>query len=250
MIFQIPKTPMPLADFHKLPRRLGWRYEYEDGQAFVYPEDITVDVFLPVGTPIPLPREFHYRLCAVEEHNVHGLEDLYFSAFRPSVESYGLDDLDLRGEFQFSLIVYLSGACGSPMSCSMAVLNGERPIAAALVISGDEGPTLKMIMVHPAYQRRRMASGILAEVMERLRREGYDGIHSSYLAANEASRAWYTSLGFVERPDERAVRHFRRFYHYEVARLQAGATSSTHALRKAERELARWEAFSRRDAET
>ena len=244
MIFQIPKTPMPLANFHKLPRRLGWRYDYDEGQAFIYPEDITVDVFLPVGTPIPLPPDFRFRLCAVEEHNVHGLEDLYFEAFRPSVESYALGDAELRGEFQFSLVVYLSGACGKPMPCSMAILMGERPIAAALVVEGERGPTLKMIMVHPGYQRRRLASGILAEILERLRRDGYDGIHSCYLAANEASRAWYTSLGFVERPDARAIRHFRHFYHYEVARLRAEPSAPAATLRKAERELARWVAMS------
>ncbi len=244
MIYQIPKTSMPLSDFHKLPRRLGWRYDYSDGQAFFYPEDITVDVFLPVGAPVPLPAEFRYRLCAVEEHNVHGLEDLYFNAFRPTVESYGLDDDDLRGEFQFSLIVYLSGACGKPMPHSMAILAGGRPIAAALVIDGRAGPTLKMIMVEPEYQRRRLASGLLAEVMERLRREGYDGIHSCYLAANEASRAWYSSIGFIERPNARAVRHFRHFYHYEVTRLRSDPRASATALHRAEHELARWDGFA------
>ena len=78
MIFQIPKTPMPLAHFHKLPRRLGWRYDYDEGQAFIYPEDITVDVFLPVGTPIPLPPVFlqplgRGQLAHILDHGDAGL---------------------------------------------------------------------------------------------------------------------------------------------------------------------------------
>lgn len=244
MVFQIPKTPMPLADFHKLKRRLGWRYDYEEGQAFIYPDDIMVDVFLPVGTPIRLPIDFPYRLCSVEDHNMHGLEDLYFEAFRPTVETYALDDADVRADFQLSVVMFATGACGRPMPCSMTILNGDRPIAAALVLGGEKGPMLRTIMVRPDHQRRCLASGLLAEIMERLRREGHDGLHGSFLAANEPARRWCRSTGFIERPDARAIRHFRHFYHYEVARLRACRSSATPALRTAEREHARWEAFA------
>lgn len=232
------QIPMPLEEYHRLPRKLGWAYDYEGGRAIVGPAEVLVDVFRSVNTPVSTGSIGGLRLCLVEADQAFALEKLFYAAFRPTAETAGLQDADVRAEATFSMILYASGALGMPMTCSRALVDGNDPVAALLVVEAQSGPRMQLLMVHPRYQRRGLATALLGEVCAALARHGISEIHSRYLLANEPARCWYRRMSFKERPDRAAVEHHRRFYHYERARLEG---SSSSELAETERELQRWE---------
>ena len=237
------RISMSLEEYHLLPRRLGWDYDYEGGRAIVAPADILIDVSRPVAAPVDVGSIGRLRLCLVLKKQVFALENLYFDAFRPTVETVGLRDGAVRVDGTMAMILYASGAMGAPMSCSRVLVDGNEPVAALLVVDGSSGPAVHVLMVHPRFQRRGLATALFGEVCAALARDGYEEICSQYLLANEPSRQWYRKLGFRERPDSEAIEHHRRFYHYERSRLQATAPGERRRieLRGVERELARWE---------
>lgn len=231
------EIPMPLDEYHCLPRKLGWTYDYDGGRAIVTPAEILVDVSRPVAMPTAVGSIGRLRLCSVDD-NAFALEELYFDAFRPSAETAGLRDADVRSEATFAMILYASGALGAPTPYSRALIDGNDPIAALLVAQTSAGPRMQLVIVHPHHQRRGLATILLGEVCAALALAGFEEIHSRYLLANEPARRWYRKMQFTERPNARAVEHHRRFYHYERARLEGSASAEVHVV---ERELQRWE---------
>lgn len=237
-MYGVHVIPMSLDEYHRLPRRLGWEYDYESGRALVWPADIVIDVSRPVDAPVSVGSIGSLRLCLVEENKAFALEDLYFEAIRPTAEAVGRSDADIRSDATMSAILYASGAMGVPMLCSRALVEGNDPIAALLVTKVDAGPRMHLLAVHPRHQRRGLATALLAEVCAALALRGFKEIRSRYLLANEPLRRWYRKTGFTEQPDDEAVQHLRHFYHYERSRLEG---SDSKRIREVERELARWE---------
>lgn len=237
------RIPMSLEEYHLLPRKLGWTYDYEGGRAIVGPAEVLVDLARPVRMPVPAVPIDDFRCRTLEAEHVFALEKLYFDAFRPTPEATGLDDGDILAEASFSMILYASGALGAPLRCSRVVSDGNEPVAALLVAETSAGPRMQVVMVHPHFQRRGLATALLGDVCATLESYGAEEILSRCLLANEPARRWYRKMGFVERPDRKAVDHFRKFYHYERARLQDRSPSAE--LREVERELRRWERMAR-----
>lgn len=237
-MYGVLEIPMSLDEYHRLPRKLGWTYDYEGGRAIVGPAEVLVDVARSATIPVRAGSLDPLRLCLVEADHVFALEKLYFEAFRPTAETAGLADADVRAEATFSMILYASGALGMPMTCSRALVDGNRPVAALLVVEAPSGPRMQLLMVHPQFQRRGLATALLGEVCAALARRGFEEIRSRYLLANEPARRWYRKMGFAERPDRTAVEHHRRFYHHERARLQGSGSAE---MGDVERELRRWE---------
>lgn len=237
------EIPMSIDEYHRLPQKLGWRYDYEGGRAIVAPADIFVDVLKSVAAPLDVGPIGSLRLCGIEAGQAFALEKLYFDAFRPSAETSGLSDAEVRTDATMSMILHAIGAFREPMTCSRVLVDGDEPIAAILVVDARAGPLIHLAMVHPRYQRRGLGTALLGETCAALALEGHSEIRSRYLLANEPSRRWYRKTGFTERPDGAALRHIRHFYHYERSRLEG---SGSGEMRAVERELRHWERFGAR----
>lgn len=231
---------MPIAEFHRMERELGWTYDYEGGQAIVRPADVVMNVRISTSARVRTRDFGKLRLCLVESHNAIALESLFVDAFRESPDFFRQDDDWIRQEAMFSLMLYLTGACGSPMTSSRVLVDGNAPVAAMLVVRDVIGPTLHLAMVHPELQRRGFGSALLAEALCDLNNQGFSHLRSRYLVANRAGRAWHRRIGFEELPDRTAIDHFRHFYHYEVSRLRGAARADRSKLEAAQAELARW----------
>lgn len=238
------QIPMSLEEYHRLPRKLGWMYDYESGRAIIGPADVFVNVRRSLAKPLPAGAASPLgglRLCRIETEQAFALEALFFEAFRPTAETVGLEEEDVRAEATFSMILYASGALGAPLTCSRVLVDGQEPVAALLVVDSEAGPRIQLLMVHPRFQRRGLATVLFGEACAALARHGVREIRSRYLLANEPARRWCRKVGFEERPERAAVEHHRHFYHYERARLQGSAPAE---VRRIERELRRWEALA------
>jgi len=60
---------------------------------------------------------------------------------------------------------------------------------------------LDLLFIHPRWQRQGLATALVSAVLGRLHDDGVEHLTSRYLLANEASRAWHRSFGFVDEPD-------------------------------------------------
>ena len=237
-MYGVHEIPMSLDEYHRLPRRLGWEYDYECGHAIVSPADIVIDVSRPVAEPVDVGSIPSLRLCSVEADKAFALEKLYVDAFRGTAEAAGIRDEDVCSNGTFSMILYASGAMGQPMNCSRAWVDGNAPVAALLVVEASTGPRIHLLMVHPRLQRRGLATALFAEVCATLTRQNFSEIRGRYLLANEPCKQWYRKMGFIERPDRAAIEHHRRFYHAERSRLEGSASAE---MKEVERELERWQ---------
>jgi GNAT superfamily N-acetyltransferase len=97
----------------------------------------------------------------------------------------------------------------------------ERLVGAALLSRDQEyGPVLDLLFIRPPWQRRGLATALVASAVNALYQAGESTLTSCYQLANPASQAWHRAFGFVERPDLRYAQAYYRRARQELFRRE------------------------------
>ncbi|MCH8292406.1 GNAT family N-acetyltransferase [Candidatus Poribacteria bacterium] len=205
-------------EFQRMPRRLGWKYEYWDGQAHISPgyQIVTVSVGIK-----PRPVESACHIQAVDERDEAQLISAYFAAFSETTEFCDWKREKILDAARKDIQEFLAGKRGNPHPSSrVAVASGEESIVGATLVICGEPPCLQMLFVIPEWHRRGVATALVSSAVNELHRAEIKTLESRYLLGNEGSRAWHQEFGFVEQPDLFLARLYYRHAQYELWRRE------------------------------
>jgi L-amino acid N-acyltransferase YncA len=206
---------MSAAAFKRLPRRLGWKYEYFGDKVHITPMKLFLTMRLELS-PRPLPR--HKGIRPVTPADAKALEKPFLAAFARTS-----DYADYPTErFRECPTRYLEGFFGTvrgewaPVSV-LAEVEGQI-IGAALVKHRDGPPLLDCLFIHPAHARQGWGTALVSRVVQGLLADGEKELISFVHLANEGSKAWHLGFGFKEMPDLWVASYRARFYSSERQR--------------------------------
>ena len=135
----------------------------------------------------------------------------YLAAFRGTIEYCDWEEERIADSANKSVIGFLSGERGDPLSASRLALISHRGAegtvvgGAALLVEMDDGcPLLDILFVSPEWQRRGIATALVSSAIDQLHGSGYRRLKSRYMLGNDESRAWHGKFGFVAHPGSSA----------------------------------------------
>lgn len=254
--------PIPFEEFELLPRRLGWKYEYWDGQAHLSPRDQSVSVVLPVrpatatgrrsvqsGGRTLLTTGEPIRLGPAMPDGQRELVSAYIRAFRDSIEFCDWPEERIEEQARQDLEGFFAGRRGKPLDASRVALDvaagsGEpRALGAALLLEvAPQTALLDLLFVVPGRQRRGLATALVSDAAEGLFRHGFRRFESRYHLGNEASRAWHLRFGFVDEPDLFLAESMLHHVRHEIWRREKLGAFVPDERASLEAELERWRA--------
>jgi GNAT superfamily N-acetyltransferase len=206
---------MSFATFERIPRRPGWKHEYYGGMAHIRPATVMVTFRLDLDRGKAVRRP---GLRAVDPADAAALEAPFLAAFAAAPEYANYD----ARRFRKAAAEYFCRFFGDERAVwfpgSVVASIGGTPVGAALVKLGESGPLLDCLFVHPNYERRGLATAMVARLVQALRRGDARQMLSHAMLANEASLQWHHRFGFVEVPDLRVASYRRLCYEHEVER--------------------------------
>jgi L-amino acid N-acyltransferase YncA len=214
--------PMPFEAWDRLPYQPGWKYEYWDGCAHITPNHQTA-VTTATVTPRPVNALCTIRHVLMEDEAP--LLAVYLEAFADNqafcdyTQAKFLDAArrDLRESFTGHRAPLLAAA----RVAVATEATGAQPVGAALLSRDQEyGPVLDLLFIRPQWQRRGLATALVASAMNALHQAGEGTLTSCYQLANLASQAWHRTFGFVERLDLRYAQAYHRRAQQELSQRQ------------------------------
>jgi len=225
---------MSIEDFEHMEHRLGWKHEYWDGAARLSTQETAV---VSLQRPVDASDVSHppvrggERLRPVRVEDEPGLAELFILAFDDAVEFAGWPEDIYRQHAQDTVASFFGKPAqrrhhsGTPgrRDTSFLVTCGEQLLAAVLIRSIRRGSILEPIMVHPAHQRRGLATALLSASSQALNTCGATTLYSRCHLGNAASLAWHEKNGFQELPSYFAAVHRWRHFawltnHFEHTR--------------------------------
>ena len=212
------RTPMTADEFRRLPRKLGWKYEYQDGEVHTTPVEIVVCYELVLK-----PREEPALKWAVRpplRDDSPKLVEAFAASYGNTVECAGYTEEQVQASAQKTVRNHFAGTRGSPSPVSRIALLKTAVEAAAMVVQDRRGPLLDILMVRPKQQRKGVATALVSQVVNALLASGEVHLRSRAHLANEASVAWHRKFGFSEEPDLHLARLRMRHSIAELERLK------------------------------
>jgi GNAT superfamily N-acetyltransferase len=185
-----------------MPRKLGWKYEYWNGQAHISPRHHIVTTTIEVKEyPVNSP----YKLRPVEMSDEPQLVSLYIDAFGDTIDFCDWEPGKIANTAGDDIHGFFAGKRGRPLPASRAGIDNQSDavvVGAALIVEREGGqPFLDMLFVDPEWQRKGVAEALVSTVINELYSTGSKTLKSHYHLGNEASRAWHQRFGFVEELD-------------------------------------------------
>lgn len=228
---------MSVEEWKCLPYQPGWKYEYWDGGAHITPNH---QIAVTAATVTPRPVNTPCTIRDVRPEDEAPLLAVYLGAFADNQAFCDYTDaafLDAaRRDLHESFIGRRAPVLAASRVAAAAEVTGEQLVGAALLSQDQEyGPVLDLLFVRPRWQRRGMATALVASAMNVLHQAGEGTLTSCYQLANPASQAWHRAFGFVERPDLRyAQAYYRRaqqelFRHEKCRELAAAERAALQA---------------------
>jgi GNAT superfamily N-acetyltransferase len=127
-----------------------------------------------------------------------------------------------------------------PLGISRAAIENGAVVGVALFRDNGDIPFLDMLFILPAWQRKGLASTLLARAANALHAAGYPILTSRYDLANAASRSWHRRAGFVDSPGWLATRHLWSHYRNELYRLRSLGDADEAERARLNAEIERW----------
>lgn len=233
---------MSWDEFHRLPGRLGWKYEYYGGEAHLSPRQQSVACSVAAA---PRQAAAPWIFLPVDREDDDLLVAAFVAAFTDTVEYCDWKREEIESSARECIAGYHSGRHGRPMpaSCKAISRAGDKHevLGLALVVAPEPGDAfLDLLLVIPSAQRQGLATGLVDTVLTELHAAGATGLRSRYMLANEASRAWHKVFGFVDDPDPQLARSMLDFYRHELDRRRQGGDLDEAERLRLEAESARW----------
>src|SRR5438876_1105722 len=127
---------MSIEEFHLLPRKPGWKYEYWDGHAHIRPAHAAAELTLPlapreVASPVPLR--------PVTPDDAGALSLAFYRAFRDTAEYCDWSPRHVRENSVECIESFFSAKRGTPLDASrIAVMPRGAVAGAALILREPE----------------------------------------------------------------------------------------------------------------
>lgn len=216
-----------------MPRRLGWKYEYWDGQAHIRPNYMVAVCSLDLRGRQPLAAP---GAVPVTEDMGPALVQLFYDAFLDTTEYCDWPAEQVWESGRKCVEGYFAGSRSQPLPVSCAWQQGGRLLAAALFTRPARGPLLDVLFVHPSAQGQGLATVLVGQAAAALSQSGETVLHSTYHVANEARQRWHHRFGFRDEPDLQITESRLHLAEYEIYRrdLAGGLTPGERALLQAE----------------
>ena len=210
------KISMSIEEYHLLPWKRGWKYEYFDDAAMISPRYWTETVQLKVqrqnttAYSVQTPNE-SLRLAIAE-----GLHVAYFD----SVEFCDYSEKHFAGAVETMTKNFFEYAQHNHAWIITLFGEPKRVLAGGYVKPVADGLMLESLFVRPEWQRAGLATVLLKHLCDQLVLEGLVSLESSYVIGNEASTAWHKKMGFEIIPDLTVARIDLHHALHEVERCQ------------------------------
>jgi GNAT superfamily N-acetyltransferase len=212
---------MPIEQYQLLPRKAGWSYAYIAGKAHITPCPFLVRTRVAV-TLRPVPPEL--RLEPLDPAQDVALARAFVAAFRDAIEYCDVSLERLRDAARTLVADFFAGKRGTVDAASRCLRDGRRIAGAAMITRVRRGLLLDVLLVRPKWQRRGLATALVAAALDDLRARGESVLHSTYHPGNEASAAWHARFGFVDEPDPQVASMRAALALQEIERRQAEGT--------------------------
>lgn len=211
---------MSLKDFEKIEKKLGWKHEYYSGEAHITPFYITVPLHTEIK-PIDTSSINGVEIRPIVESDSPTLEKSYVDAFKRTIDycDCKIEDLMVAAKKEIKRFFPSPSVNGSLIS-RVAVIDGEA-IAGAMVVwedriwiqknvgglslrdqkivhSFETGLMLQNLFVTPRAQRKKIATQLVADLINTLNTQGRQGqwLWSSFTLGNNDSSEWHDQFGF------------------------------------------------------
>jgi GNAT superfamily N-acetyltransferase len=214
--------PLPAEEWERLSRPPGWKYEYFDGCVHISPGYQFAVTTVEVG---PRPINTSCPLRPVRTEDEEPLLALYLEAFENDPVYCDYTDEQFRQAAANDLRESFVGRRAPLLAASRVAetADSESTVVGAALVSREPeyGPVLDLLFIRPRWQRRGVATALVASTLNGLDQAGERTLTSCYHLANVASQAWHRVFGFLERPDLRNAEVYARYSWHELSRREA-----------------------------
>lgn len=208
---------MTIDEFHVMPRKLGWKHEYWDGQAHITPSHSGVVTTTMTVQPRPVTPRCAVR--SIREEDLPGLYTAYVAAFEDTIDYCDWQLAAIRRAAEETLAGYFAGERGKPLAASQVAFHQSDIIGAAFLVEKQDGqPFLDLLFVVPQWHRKGVATTLVGTALNQLAAAGYHTFTSRFWLGNEESRAWHHRFGFVDEPNQFLAGAYYRHAQYELER--------------------------------
>ncbi len=167
---------MTWQEYELLPMKLGWKYEYWDGQTHVSPRHNVVSVSVAIQLR---PIRSSWVLRPVITTDELELMAAYIAAYSDTIDFCDWEARQIEAAARKDIGDFLAGKRGTPLPVSCVAVashpeTGNEIInGAALVIAqGEATPLRDMVFVLPEWHRKGIATTMVSAVLNRLHRSG------------------------------------------------------------------------------
>jgi GNAT superfamily N-acetyltransferase len=193
--------PMSFAEYEALERPFGWKVEYWDGQAHLTPREVCVTTRIDL-----LPRSLmqNYALIPAHPNFTEQMIGGYFEVFADSVEFCDWTVEQVQDSAEECIGHYFAGARGESLPASVIALEPDSHKLAGLalfILTREQKPHLRLLYVRPSFQRKGMATAMVAWGINSLIESNFQELFSIYHICNEESRLWHHRFGFQDNYD-------------------------------------------------
>lgn len=157
------------------------------------PEKLRYEIDL--SSPIPTADGPTPSIRAVSPADLAGLARLMLDAYVGTIDYEGEDLDDAATEVRSFL-----DDPDSLLDRSYVVEDAGTIVAAVLVSMSRGRPFIGYVMTMPAHKRRGLARSVVSRTMERLARDGHEGVTFYITEGNTPSESLFRSLGAVRVP--------------------------------------------------
>jgi GNAT superfamily N-acetyltransferase len=208
------------------PRHPGWKCELLDGVPRIEPRTATVPVRLALTDRLRLHRPPRLPPPGVAVRSIGAadapaLVRALADAFLGNVDFWGCARVSVRTAVEDLMATFFAGRRGAPHPASRLAVTPRAAVGgAALLMCSPKGPRLDLLFVRPRWQRRGLATMLVADAATALRANGEPVLRSRYRLANAPSAAWHARFGFVEEPDWLVAQVREAWGRHELRRLE------------------------------
>ena len=232
------RIAMTIEEFHQMEQPFGYKVEYWDGEARIMPREMNVNARLRVAQRESAPK---FAIQPVAPSYAAQMISAFFAVFHDSIEFCDWSAAQVQKQAERNIQGYFAGQRGTPLANSVMVLDAQDEVVGLALCLTDEDAQarLDLLLVRPAYQGQRMATEMVATVVNDLARQGVEELFSDYHLCNDRSRDWHHSFGFEDVYDSCYARLKCSWLRREIWRLETlGVRSEIDRLRV---ELEEWE---------
>jgi GNAT superfamily N-acetyltransferase len=226
-----------MDDYDRYPKLPGWKYECFGGVIRATPSMHSIATTLEVT---PRTSASPCDLVSPDEIPREDLVCTFIASFKDSVEFFNWTLVQVEEHANKWVNALLDGKRGRMLAISRVAVIGNSVVGAALFRDEDDIPFLDLLYVLPDWQRKGIASAMVAQAVNTLYEARIPVLTSRYDLANTSSRDWHHRFGFKDSPGWLASRHLRAYFRQELHRRTLMGDLDDAERRRLQQEIEHW----------